>query len=182
MVSGHVIKPWLNALCGFWITSLHDKVLAHLYSHESCHFKLSCLFVFQGPGSFIASPIRDSPGPMVHGPPPGPAPYDPMLPPGRLPPPIAYRPPRPGPYHLPPGPPLLQGPPLPANGHPGMPLPGPMGGEFGPPNGLAIPPRQGPGPGIDPRGPLPPQFRPPPLHHFGPMPPPQGTFNFLLYL
>ncbi|XP_035764322.1 transport and Golgi organization protein 1 homolog isoform X2 [Neolamprologus brichardi] len=126
-----------------------------------------------GPGSFIASPIRDSPGPMVHGPPPGPAPYDPMLPPGRLPPPIAYRPPRPGPYHLPPGPPL-QGPPLPANGHPGMPLPGPMGGEFGPPNGLAIPPRQGPGPGIDPRGPLPPQFRPPPPHHFGPMPPPQG--------
>ncbi|XP_025998607.1 transport and Golgi organization protein 1 homolog isoform X1 [Astatotilapia calliptera] len=128
-----------------------------------------------GPGSFIASPIRDSPGPMVHGPPPGPAPYDPMLPPGRLPPPIAYRPPRPGPYHLPPGPPLLQGPPLPANGHPGMPLPGPMGGEFGPPNGLAIPPRQGPGPGIDPRGPLPPQFRPPPPHHFGPMPPPQGV-------
>lgn len=118
---------------------------------------------------------------MVHGPPPGPAPYDPMLPPGRLPPPIAYRPPRPGPYHLPPGP-LLQGPPLPANGHPGMPLPGPMGGEFGPPNGLAIPPRQGPGPGIDPRGPLPPQFRPPPPHHFGPMPPPHGTFNFLLYL
>ncbi|XP_042076303.1 transport and Golgi organization protein 1 homolog isoform X3 [Haplochromis burtoni] len=128
-----------------------------------------------GPGSFIASPIRDSPGPMVHGPPPGPAPYDPMLPPGRLPPPIAYRPPRPGPYHLPPGPPLLQGPPLPANGHPGMPLPGPMGGEFGHPNGLAIPPRQGPGPGIDPRGPLPPQFRPPPPHHFGPMPPPQGV-------
>ncbi|XP_039874160.1 transport and Golgi organization protein 1 homolog isoform X2 [Simochromis diagramma] len=128
-----------------------------------------------GPGSFIASPIRDSPGPMVHGPPPGPAPYDPMLPPGRLPPPIAYRPPRPGPYHLPPGPPPLQGPPLPANGHPGMPLPGPMGGEFGPPNGLAIPPRQGPGPGIDPRGPLPPQFRPPPPHHFGPMPPPHGV-------
>ncbi|XP_005731155.1 melanoma inhibitory activity protein 3 isoform X2 [Pundamilia nyererei] len=128
-----------------------------------------------GPGSFIASPIRDSPGPMVHGPPPGPAPYDPMLPPGRLPPPIAYRPARPGPYHLPPGPPLLQGPPLPANGHPGMPLPGPMGGEFGPPNGLAIPPRQGPGPGIDPRGPLPPQFRPPPPHHFGPMPPPHGV-------
>ncbi|XP_039455150.1 transport and Golgi organization protein 1 homolog isoform X2 [Oreochromis aureus] len=128
-----------------------------------------------GPGSFIASPIRDSPGPMVHGPPPGPAPYDPMLPPGRLPPPMAYRPPRPGPYHLPPGPPPLQGPPLPANGHPGMPLPGPMRGEFGPPNGLAIPPRQGPGPGIDPRGPLPPQFRPPPPHHFGPMPPPQGV-------
>ncbi|XP_030577041.1 transport and Golgi organization protein 1 homolog isoform X2 [Archocentrus centrarchus] len=131
-----------------------------------------------GPGSFIASPIRDSPGPMVHGLPPGPGPHDPVLPPGppvRLPPPIPYRQPRPGPYHLPPGPPPLQGPPLPANGHPGMPLPGQMGGEFGPANGLAIPPRPGPGPVIDPRGLPPPHFRPPPPHHFGPMPPPQGV-------
>ncbi|XP_076612262.1 transport and Golgi organization protein 1 homolog isoform X2 [Chaetodon auriga] len=133
-----------------------------------------------GPGSFIASPIRDSPGPMVHGPPPGPGPHDQLLPPGphsRLPPPGPYRPPRPGLYHLPPGPPPPHGPPLPANGHPGMPLPGPMGGEFGPrpTNGHAFHPRQGPGHGIDPRAPPPPHFRPPPPHHFGPMPPPHGV-------
>ncbi|XP_071323811.1 transport and Golgi organization protein 1 homolog isoform X1 [Trachinotus anak] len=137
-----------------------------------------------GPGSFLASPIRDSPGPMVQGPPPGPGPHDPLLPPGphgRLPPPGPYRPPRPGPYHLPPGPPPpnipppLHGPPLPANGHPGMPLPGPVGGEFGPrpTNGHAFHAR--PGPGHDPRGPPPPHFRPPPPHHFGPMPPPHGV-------
>ncbi|XP_050927774.1 transport and Golgi organization protein 1 homolog isoform X3 [Lates calcarifer] len=137
-----------------------------------------------GPGSFLASPIRDSPGPMVQGPPPGP--HDPLLPPGphgRLPPPGPYRPPRPGPYHLPPGPPPpngpppLHGPPLPANGHPGMPLPGPMGGEFGPrpTNGHAFHPRPGPGHAVDPRGPPPPHFRPPPPHHFGPMPPPHGV-------
>ncbi|KAG7222742.1 hypothetical protein INR49_026352 [Caranx melampygus] len=135
-----------------------------------------------GPGSFLASPIRDSPGPMHQGPPPGPGPHDPSFPPhGRLPPPGPYRPPRPGPYHLPPGPlppnipPPLHGPPLPANGHPGMPLPGPMGGEFGPrpTNGHAFHPR--PGPGHDPRGPPPPHFRPPPPHHFGPMPPPHGV-------
>uniref|UniRef100_A0A3B4YQZ9 Transport and Golgi organization protein 1 homolog n=1 Tax=Seriola lalandi dorsalis TaxID=1841481 RepID=A0A3B4YQZ9_SERLL len=135
-----------------------------------------------GPGSFLASPIRDSPGPMVQGPPPGPGPHDP-LPHGRLPPPGPYRPPRPGPYHLPPGalppniPPPLHGPPLPANGHPGMPMPGPMGGEFGPrpTNGHAFHPRPGPGHIIDPRGPPPPHFRPPPPHHFGPMPPPHGV-------
>ncbi|XP_059211792.1 transport and Golgi organization protein 1 homolog isoform X2 [Centropristis striata] len=137
-----------------------------------------------GPGSFLASPIRDSPGP-----PPGPGPHDPLLPPGphsRLPPPGPYRPPRPGPYHLPPGPhgplppnlpPLHHGPPLPANGHPGMPLPGPMGGEFGPrpANGHAFHPRPGPGHVMDPRGPPPPHFRPPPPHHFGPMPLPHGV-------
>ncbi|XP_041830962.1 transport and Golgi organization protein 1 homolog isoform X2 [Melanotaenia boesemani] len=134
-----------------------------------------------GPGSFLASPIRDSPGLMLQGPPPGPGPHDPMLPPGphsRLPPPGPYRPPRPGPYQLPPGPlppnfpPPLHGPPLPANGHPGIPPPGPMGGEFGPrpANGHVFHPRPGPGPVIDPRGPPPPHFRPPPLHHFGPMP------------
>ncbi|XP_040920050.1 transport and Golgi organization protein 1 homolog isoform X2 [Toxotes jaculatrix] len=139
-----------------------------------------------GPGSFLASPIRDSPGPMVQGPPPGPGPHDPLLPPGppgRLPPPGPYRPPRPGPYHLPPGPPPpnvpppLHGPPLPVNGHPGMPLPGPMGGEFGPrpSNGHAFLPRPGPGHVVDPRGPPPPHFRPPPPHHFGPMPPPHGV-------
>ncbi|XP_070705105.1 transport and Golgi organization protein 1 homolog isoform X2 [Pempheris klunzingeri] len=133
-----------------------------------------------GPGSFIASPIRDSPGPMVQGPPPGPAPHDQFLPPGphgRLPPPPPgpYRPPpRPGLFHLPPGP---HGPPLPANGHPGMPLPGPMAGDFGPrpTNGHAFHPRPGPGHVIDPRGPPPPHFRPPPSHHFGPMPLPPGV-------
>uniref|UniRef100_UPI0037E79830 transport and Golgi organization protein 1 homolog isoform X2 n=1 Tax=Semicossyphus pulcher TaxID=241346 RepID=UPI0037E79830 len=130
-----------------------------------------------GPGSFLASPIRDSPGPIG----PGPGPHDQILPPGphgRLPPPGPYRQPRPGQYHLPPGPhgplppnaPLpLHRPPLPPNGHPGMPLPGPMGGEFGPrpANGHAFHPRPGPG------GP-PPHFRPHPPHHFGPMPPPPG--------
>ncbi|XP_019953132.2 transport and Golgi organization protein 1 homolog isoform X2 [Paralichthys olivaceus] len=139
-----------------------------------------------GPGSFIASPIRDSPGPMIQGPPPGPGPHDPLLPPGphiRLPPSGPYRPPRPGPgpYHLPPGPlppnlpPPIHGPPLPANGHPGM--PGPMGGDFGPrpANGHAFHPRPGPGHVIDPRGPPLPHFRPPPPHHFGPMPPPHGV-------
>ncbi|XP_075939974.1 transport and Golgi organization protein 1 homolog isoform X4 [Anarhichas minor] len=132
-----------------------------------------------GPGSFLASPIRDSPGPMVQGPPHGP--HDQILPPGphgRLPPPGPYRALRPGLYHLPPGPhgplpPNLaphHGPPLPANGHPGMPLPGPMGGEFGPrpANGHAFNPRLAPAHVIDPRGPLPPHFRP--THHFGPMP------------
>uniref|UniRef100_A0A087YLV0 Transport and Golgi organization protein 1 homolog n=1 Tax=Poecilia formosa TaxID=48698 RepID=A0A087YLV0_POEFO len=106
----------------------------------------------QGPGSFMASPIRDSPGSMVQRPPPGPGSHDPFLPPGpnvRLPPPGPYGHPRPGPYPLPPGPlppnvPPLHGPPLPANGHP-----------VGP----------------DPRGPPPPHFRPPPPHNFGPMPP-----------
>ncbi|KAI3364192.1 hypothetical protein L3Q82_011007 [Scortum barcoo] len=134
------------------------------------------------PGSFLASPIRDSPGPMVQGHPPGPGPHDQVLPPGpigRLPPPGPYRPPRPGLYHLPPGPhgppPPSHGPPLPANGHPGMPLPGPMGGEFGPrpANGHAFHPRPGPGHAIDPRGPPPPHFRPPPP--FGPMLPPHGV-------
>ncbi|XP_053192758.1 transport and Golgi organization protein 1 homolog [Scomber japonicus] len=130
-----------------------------------------------GPGSFLASPIRDSPGP---------GPHEPMLPPGphgRLPPPGPYRPPRPGMYHLPPGPhgpnvpPPHHGPPLPANGHPGMPLPGPMGGEFGPrpANGHAFHPRPGPGHVIDPRGPPPPHFRPPPPHQFGPMPLPHSV-------
>uniref|UniRef100_A0A7N6ACH1 MIA SH3 domain ER export factor 3 n=1 Tax=Anabas testudineus TaxID=64144 RepID=A0A7N6ACH1_ANATE len=136
-----------------------------------------------GPGSFLASPIRDSPGP-----PSGPGPHDPLLPPGppgRLPPPGLYRPPRPGLYHLPPGPhgpppnapPPLHGPLLPANGHPGMPLPGPMGGEFGPrpANGHTFLPRPGPGPMIDPRGPLQPHFRPPLPHNLGPMPPPSGV-------
>ncbi|XP_028252810.1 transport and Golgi organization protein 1 homolog isoform X1 [Parambassis ranga] len=137
------------------------------------------------PGSFLVSPIRDSPGPMVQGPPPGSGPHDPLSPPGphgRLPPPGPYRAPRPGPYHLPPGPPPLNippplhGPPLSANGHPGMPLPGPTGGEFGPrpSNGHAFHPRPGPGHVMDPRGPPPPHFRPPP-HHFGPMPPPLGV-------
>uniref|UniRef100_A0A1A8LKF2 Transport and Golgi organization protein 1 homolog n=1 Tax=Nothobranchius pienaari TaxID=704102 RepID=A0A1A8LKF2_9TELE len=123
-----------------------------------------------GPGSFLVSPVRDSPSPMVQGPPPGP--HDPLLPPGptvRLPPPGPYRPPRPGPYQLPPGPlppnvPLpYHGPPLPVNGHPGMPLPGPMGGEFGPraANGLVFHPRLGPpGPLGDPRCPPPPHFHP----------------------
>ncbi|CAK6962725.1 transport and Golgi organization protein 1 homolog [Scomber scombrus] len=130
-----------------------------------------------GPGSFLASPIRDSPGP---------GPHEPLLPPGphgRLPPPGPYRPPRTGMYHLPPGPhgpnvpPPHHGPPLPANGHPGMPMPGPMGGEFGPrpANGHAFHPRPGPGHVIDPRGPLPPHFRPPPPHQFGPMPPPHSV-------
>uniref|UniRef100_A0A8C5HQ94 Transport and Golgi organization protein 1 homolog n=1 Tax=Gouania willdenowi TaxID=441366 RepID=A0A8C5HQ94_GOUWI len=136
-----------------------------------------------GPGSFLASPIRDSPGPMGQGPPPGP--HDPMLRPGphvRLPPPGSYRPPpRPGPYHLPPGapPPPMHGPPLPANGYPGMPLPAPVGGDMGPrpSNGHAFHPRLGPGHGMDPRGPPPPHFRPP--HHFGPMPPPHDLRGFV---
>lgn len=128
-----------------------------------------------GPGSFLTSPIRDSPGPGVPGPPPGPGPHDPLLPPGphgRLPPPGSYRPMRPGPYPYPPPgpglPPHQHGPPLPANGHPGMPI----GGEFGPrpSNGHAFHPRPGPAP-MDFRGPPPPHFRPPPPH-MGPMPPP----------
>ncbi|XP_068432806.1 transport and Golgi organization protein 1 homolog isoform X2 [Clinocottus analis] len=139
------------------------------------------------PGSFLASPIRDSPGHMVQGP--GPGPHDQLLPPGphpgRLPPPGSYRAPRPGLYHLPPGPhgPLPphitphHGPPLPANGQPGMPLPGPIGGEFGPrpANGHAFHPRPAPAHVIDPRGPPLPHFRPPPPHHFGPMPLPHGV-------
>ncbi|XP_045916097.1 transport and Golgi organization protein 1 homolog isoform X2 [Micropterus dolomieu] len=133
-----------------------------------------------GPGSLLVSPIRDSPGPMVQGPPPGPGPHEQLLPPGphgRLPPPGPYRPPRPGPYHLPPGPHGPPGPPLPPNGHPGMPLPGPVGGDFGPrpANGHVFHPRPGPGHVIDPRGPPPPHFRPPPPHHFGPMPLPPGV-------
>ncbi|XP_061890667.1 transport and Golgi organization protein 1 homolog isoform X1 [Entelurus aequoreus] len=131
-----------------------------------------------GPGSFLASPIRDSPGP-----PPGSGLHDPLFPPGlhgRLPPGGPYRPPRPPLYHPAPGhhgpPPNVPlpppGPPLPANGHPGMPLPGPMGGEFGPrpANGHTFHPRPGPGHAMDPRGPLPPHFRPPLPPHFGPMP------------
>ncbi|XP_040017372.2 transport and Golgi organization protein 1 homolog isoform X2 [Gasterosteus aculeatus] len=135
-----------------------------------------------GPGSFLASPIRDSPGPMGQGPPLGPGPHEPFLPPGphgRLPPPGPYRP-RPGLYPLPPGPhgplppnvaPRL-GPPLPPNGHPGMPQPGPMGGQYGPrpANGHAFHPRPAPTHVLDPRGPSPPHFRPPMPHHFGPMP------------
>ncbi|XP_055005304.1 transport and Golgi organization protein 1 homolog isoform X2 [Boleophthalmus pectinirostris] len=134
-----------------------------------------------GLGSFIASPIRDSPG-LVPGPPPGPGPHDPLLPPGppgppgRLPPPGAYRPMRPGPYpppgpgmyppHGPGMPPPPHGPPLPANGHPGMPM-----GDFGPrpSNGHAFQPRPGPV-HMDMRGPPPPHLRPPP--HYGPLPPP----------
>nr|XP_043905836.1 transport and Golgi organization protein 1 homolog isoform X1 [Solea senegalensis] len=126
-----------------------------------------------GPGSFIVSPIRDSSASKLPVPP-----HDPLLPPGRLPPPGPYRPPRPGPYHLPPGPPPPNLPPLPlpVNGHPGMPLPGPMGGDFGPrpANGHAFPPRLGPGHVMDPRGPPPPNFRPPPSHLYRPMPPPHG--------
>ncbi|KAF7661589.1 hypothetical protein LDENG_00257770 [Lucifuga dentata] len=140
-----------------------------------------------GPGSFIVSPIRDSPGPLVQGPP-VPGPHDPLLPPGRLPPPGPHRAARPnqgphGPLYPPPvgmtgplGPPPpnvpSHGPPLPANGHPGMPLPGPLG-DFGPrpANGHAFRPRLGP----DPRGLPPPHFRPPPPHQFGPMPPPHGV-------
>ncbi|XP_061741887.1 transport and Golgi organization protein 1 homolog isoform X2 [Nerophis ophidion] len=131
-----------------------------------------------GPGSFLASPIRDSPGP-----PPGSGLHDPLFPPGphgRLPPGGPYRPPRPPLYHPAPGhhgpPPNVPlpppGPPLPANGHPGMPLPGPMGGEFGPrpANGHTFHPRPGPGHAMDPRGPPPPHFRPPLPPHFGPMP------------
>ncbi|XP_053738152.1 transport and Golgi organization protein 1 homolog isoform X2 [Synchiropus splendidus] len=107
-----------------------------------------------GPGSFLASPIRDSPGPLL---------LDPQ---GRGPPPGPYRPPRPGQFH--PGP-------LPANGHPGMPLPGPMGVELGPrpANGHTYAPR--PGPMMDPRGPPPPHFRPPPPHLYRPPPPVQGV-------
>lgn len=189
-------EPWLNALfvncVGFGCFHCMTKIVVHMYSltgpskvHVTAfkkHTTLVCLF--QGPGSFLASPIRDSPGSMVQGPPLGPGPHEQLLPPGphgRLPPPGPYRPPRPGLYHLPPGlhgHPHHHGPPLPANGHPGMPLPGPMGGEFGPrpANGHAFHPRPGPGHVIDPRGPPPPHFRPPPPHHFGPMPPPHGTF------
>ncbi|XP_077443165.1 transport and Golgi organization protein 1 homolog [Stigmatopora argus] len=133
-----------------------------------------------GPASFITSPIRDSPGPISQGPP-GPGPHDPHFPPGphnRMPSSGPYRPPRPPLYHprpgpraLPPNVPLPPGPPLSANGHPGMPLPGPMGGDFPPrpANGHSFHPRLGPGHIIDPRGPPPPPFRPPPPHHFGPM-------------
>ncbi|KAM8832566.1 transport and Golgi organization protein 1 homolog isoform 2-T2 [Spinachia spinachia] len=128
-----------------------------------------------GPGSFLASPIRDSPGPMGQGAPLGPGPHEQFLPPGphsRLPPPGPYRQPRPGLYPLPPNVPPHHGPPLPPNGHPGMPQPGPMGGEFGPrpANGHAFHPRPAPTHVLDPRGPPLPHFRPPMPHHFGPMP------------
>ncbi|XP_072302013.1 transport and Golgi organization protein 1 homolog isoform X2 [Eucyclogobius newberryi] len=113
----------------------------------------------------FASPIKDCPGPgpgpgpgPVH--PPGLGPHEPLLPPNRLPPPGAYRPMRPGPYG--PGmPPPHHGPPLPANGHPGMPM-----GDFGPrpSNGHAFLPRPVP---MDLRGPPPPHLRPP---HYGPPP------------
>lgn len=179
--------PWC-VVCG----SLHcmTKILIHMHSLASTTnvslpaFELTnYLHLLQGPGSFLASPIRDSPGPLVPG-----GPHDPLLPPGphgRLPPPGPYRGPRPGPYHLPPGPhgplppnvpPHLHGPPLPANGHPGI----PMGGEYGPrpANGHAFPPRPGPGHMMDPRGPLPPHFRPLPPHHYGPMPP--GTYYLFM--
>ncbi|KAM3861036.1 transport and Golgi organization protein 1 homolog [Diretmus argenteus] len=154
-----------------------------------------------GLGSFLTSPIRDSPSTMVQGPPPAPGPqgppsalgpHDPLAPPGppgRLPPAGPHRLARPGQgphghlYHPPAGmtgphgPPPLNGPPLPPNEHPGMLPPGPMGGEFGPrpSNGHAFRPRPGPGHPVDPRGPPPPHFRPPPPHHFGPMPPPHGV-------
>ncbi|XP_061667776.1 transport and Golgi organization protein 1 homolog isoform X2 [Syngnathoides biaculeatus] len=132
-----------------------------------------------GPGSFLGSPIRDSPGHLSQGqPPPGHGLHEPLFPAGphgRLPPGGPYRPLRPPLYHPAPGPhshapnvPLPPpGPPLPANGHPGMPPPGTMGGDFGPrpANGHSFHPRPGPGNIIDPRGP--PPFRPP---HFGPMP------------
>ncbi|XP_068198041.1 transport and Golgi organization protein 1 homolog isoform X2 [Antennarius striatus] len=122
-----------------------------------------------GPASFLVSPIRDSPGPMVPGPPPGVGPHDQLPPPGRLPPHGSFRPPRPGMYNLPHGPA-----PFPANGQPVLPPPAPIG-EFGPrpANGHAFLPR--PGPGHDPRGPPPPQFRPLPPHPYGPMPPPLGV-------
>ncbi|XP_049614069.1 transport and Golgi organization protein 1 homolog isoform X2 [Syngnathus scovelli] len=131
-----------------------------------------------GPGSFLASPIRDSPGSLSQGPPPpGPGLHDPPFPTGpnsRLPPSGPYRPSRPPLYHPAPGPHgppnALLGPPLSANGPPGMSLSGPMGGDFGPhpANGHSFHP--GPGHVIHPRGPLPPPFRPPPAHHFGPIP------------
>lgn len=146
-------------------------------------FSLFALFCpSQGPGSFLASPIRDSPGPAVQGLPHGPGPHEPLLPPGRLPPPGSYRPPRPGVYQLPPGPhgpPPPHGPPLSANGHPSMPMAGSVGGELGPrpSNGHPFHPRLGPGPVVDPRGPPMPHFRPPPPHHFGPMAPPPGMFH-----
>uniref|UniRef100_A0A3Q3KZQ1 Ring finger protein 8 n=1 Tax=Mastacembelus armatus TaxID=205130 RepID=A0A3Q3KZQ1_9TELE len=134
-----------------------------------------------GPGSFLASPIRDSPGPMVQGLPPGPG--DLLLPPGphgRMPPSAPYRSPRPGLYHPTPGPhglPPLHGPPVPANGHPGMPLPGPVGVEFGPrpTNGHVFHPRPGLSHIPDPRGPPPPHFRPTLPPQFGPMLPPHGV-------
>lgn len=203
VVTGHVIEPWLKhclleikcVVCGCF--QCMTKISMHLLTYSNILLTLErhtpflifhLHFGFQGPGSFLASPIRDSPGP-----PSGPGPHDPLLPPGppgRLPPPGLYRPPRPGLYHLPPGPhgpppnapPPLHGPLLPANGHPGMPLPGPMGGEFGPrpANGHTFLPRPGPGPMIDPRGPLQPHFRPPLPHNLGPMPPPSGTV-FLRY-
>ncbi|CAG09193.1 unnamed protein product, partial [Tetraodon nigroviridis] len=118
------------------------------------------------PASFLASPIRHSPGPGPHDQHLFPA----LPPPGRQPPPGPYRPLRPGAYPLP-GPPPPHGPPLPPNGHPGVPVPG---GEFAhrPSNGNPFPPRLGPG-HVDPRGPLPPppHFRPSPPLHFGPPPP-----------
>ncbi|XP_077366657.1 transport and Golgi organization protein 1 homolog isoform X2 [Festucalex cinctus] len=137
-----------------------------------------------GPGSFLASPIRDSPGHMNQGPPPpGPGLHDPPFPPGphgRLPPGGPYRPPRPPLYHPPNVPLPPPGPPLPTNGLPGMPPPGSMGGDFGPrpANGHSFQPRPGPGHIMDPRGPPPPLFRPPPPHHYGPMPPgPRGPMG-----
>uniref|UniRef100_A0A3Q3VIA0 Transport and Golgi organization protein 1 homolog n=1 Tax=Mola mola TaxID=94237 RepID=A0A3Q3VIA0_MOLML len=175
-----------------WITSPWTSAPPLESFYSSYNLSLSTPFgPFQGPGSFLASPIRESPGPIVQGPPPGPhdLPLLPGPPPsGRLPPPGPYRLPRPGACQLPPGlhgpPPPPHGPPLPLNGHPGMPMPGPLGGEFGPrpSNGLIFHPRLGPGHVVDPRGPPPPHFRPPPPHHFGPMPLPPGMFYPLSYV
>ncbi|KAM6954083.1 transport and Golgi organization protein 1 homolog [Aplochiton taeniatus] len=142
----------------------------------------------QGPGSFLASPIRDSPGPMAQGPLLASGPHG-LPPPGHK----FIRAPNQGPHgpHImgpiyPPGPgmtghlaqhapngPPPHGQPLPANGHPGMRPAGPMGEHpFGPrpSNGHAFRPRPGHDM-VDPRfAPPPLRFRPP-AHPFGPMPP-----------
>ncbi|XP_029486881.2 transport and Golgi organization protein 1 homolog isoform X1 [Oncorhynchus nerka] len=115
----------------------------------------------RGPGSLLASPISSPPDS-------GPGPLRPVIshPSG-----LCYRPPGPGPHHIPPPssfmPPMYR----PANGHPGMMPPGPP-----PPNGHPPGPMMPPGQRPPPPGAYgPPHHRGPPPPHYGPVPPPFGV-------
>ncbi|XP_042177452.1 transport and Golgi organization protein 1 homolog isoform X4 [Oncorhynchus tshawytscha] len=115
----------------------------------------------RGPGSLLASPISSPPDS-------GPGPLRPVIshPSG-----LCYRPPGPGPHHIPPPSPFM--PPMyrPANGHPGMMPPGPP-----PPNGHPPGPMMPPGQRPPPPGAYgPPHHRGPPPPHYGPVPPPFGV-------
>ncbi|XP_049335997.1 transport and Golgi organization protein 1 homolog isoform X1 [Astyanax mexicanus] len=109
----------------------------------------------QSQGSFLPSPIRDSPGPISNAPP---KPYGPQTM-GGLPPPNGAHPP------------MIR----PPNGHPSMVSPGPSLGpdpHFRPPHMDAF------GPPLRPFGPVPPPFaRGPPLRDHPPMRPPLPPFG-----